>query len=170
MPFETRRVVRGGALLAAAGVCACVPTQGRSAEDGVFTSEGIASVTSFQCAQTAVTGLGYAVNWFDGGQQTLRAERRFEGSAEAYRGYLTVTVTDEQSGRHLLVRAERYAGGSSLPIPSLPPTPSPTPNPPPPRPAARRGTRRVEPGPVATDARNVVRRCALAGERSFGMD
>jgi len=168
MTFGTGRWVRGGALLAAVGLCACVPARPGSMENGVFTSEGIASFDSFRCAQTAVTGLGYTVNWYDGGQETLRAERRYENSAaESYRGYLTVSVTQENAGRYLMVRAERYAEGSRLPIPANPaPQPTPQPTPPLPRPVAQRSTRRVSPGPVAGDARNVVRRCAIAGEHS----
>lgn len=166
MAFETGRMLRGGVLLAA-GLCGCA-TRPQSMEDGVFTSEGIASFDSFRCAQTAVTGLGYSVNWYDGGQETLRAERRYENTAaESYRGYLTVLVTQENASRYLLVRAERYAEGSRLPIPANPaPRPTPQPTPPMPR-RAQRGSRRVSPGPVASDARNVVRRCALAGERTF---
>lgn len=163
------RMMRGSALLAVAALGACVLPRSRSVEDGVFTSEGIASFDSFRCAQSAVSGMGYTVNWYDGGEETLRAERRYEGSAESYRGYLTVSVTDESSGRSLLVRAERFADASALPIPARPsPQPTPTPTPVPlPRASSQRGSRRVSPGPVAGDARNVVRRCAMAGGRSY---
>ncbi|HET7233459.1 MAG TPA: immunoglobulin domain-containing protein [Longimicrobium sp.] len=163
MTFPMRRVVRGGAMLAAAAMCGCLPARPGSMDDGVFTSQGVASIESFRCAQSAVSGMGYTVNWYDGGQETLRAERRYEGSAEAYRGYLTVSVTQENSGRYLFVRGERFTEAGRLPIPS---NPSPHPTPGVPRPAARRGSRRVSPGPVAGDARNVVRRCAQGGERS----
>lgn len=167
MAFETRRMACGGILIAAAALGGCVPTHPRSMEDGVFTSEGVASFDSFRCAQSAVTGMGYAVNWYDGAQETLRAERRYENSAaESYRGYLTVLVTQENASRRLQVRAERYSEGSRLPIPANPsPQPTPVPTPPTPRPVAQRSSRRVSPGPVAGDARNVVRRCATA-ERS----
>jgi len=163
MDFDTRRMVRGGAVIAAAALCGCFPQRTPSMENGVFTSEGVATFDSFRCAQTAVTGLGYTVNWYDGGEETLRAERRYENSAaESYRGYLTVSVTQEQSGRYLFVRAERFSEGSRLPIPANPsPQPTPVPTPPMPRPVAQRSTRRVSPGPVAGDARNVVRRCAI---------
>lgn len=163
MALETRRIVRGGAVIAAAALCGCVPRT-RPYDNGVFTSEGVATFDSFRCAQTAVTGLGYTVNWYDGAEETLRAERRYENSAaESYRGYLTVSVTQESSGRYLFVRAERFSEGSRLPIPANPsPQPTPVPTPPVPRPVAQRSTRRVSPGPVAGDARNVVRRCAMA--------
>jgi len=165
MRIVTRRGARGMALLGVAALGGCMPGRTRPGEEGVFTAEGTASFDSFRCAQSAVSSLGYTVSWYDGGEETLRAERRFDDSAEAYRGYLTVSVTNEQSGRRLFVRGERFASGSRTPIPANPtPRPTPVPTPGVPRVASRGTTRRVDPGPVAGDARRVVRGCSLGGQ------
>ncbi len=168
MTFCRRGAVRGGVLLAA-GVCACTTLGSRQVENGVFTSEGVASATSFECSRQAVSGMGYTVSW-SSGTESLRAERRGGDGANEWRGYLTVAVSRESSGHYLQVSAERYAEPSRLPVPATPaPQPTPVPTPPLPGTIARRTTRRVGPGPVAGDARNVVRRCALNGESSFAV-
>jgi len=166
MSFVGRGMMRGGPLLAV-GLCACgLLGSPREMEDGVFTTQGAASGLSLECSRRAVSGLGYTVNW-SSGEETLRAERRGGEGANAWRGYLTVTVARENSGHLLLVSAERYAESSRLPIPANPaPRPTPQPTPPMPRAAPRRDSRRVGPGPVASDARNVVRRCSGHGEQS----
>lgn len=163
-------ITRGAAVMLAVGLCACAMPgmqQRGTTEEGVFTSVGVASVHSFECAHNAVTSRGYAVRWYDGAQETLRAERQYGDGAERYRGYLTVYLTQDNVGRYLRVSAERWADGSRVPVPA---NPSPQPTPPTPRipqVVARRSSRRVSPGPVAGDARSVVDRCAVAGEGSF---
>jgi hypothetical protein len=130
-------------------------------EEGVYTSEGVASAYSFECSRQAVSGLGYAVSW-SSGNESLRAERRGGDGADEWRGYLTVTISSESSGHYMVVNAERYAEPSRMPMSENPaPQPRPVPTPPVPRPVARRTTRRLSPGPVAGDARSVVHRCSL---------
>ncbi|HYH83516.1 MAG TPA: hypothetical protein VEX86_27220 [Longimicrobium sp.] len=168
MSFVTRGMVRGG-VLAAAGLCACAPLSPRQMDEGVFTSEGVASITSFECSREAVSGLGYTVSWSDGAE-SLRGEKRSGDGSEGWRGYLTVSVSHAGAGAVLAVSAERFTESSRVPIATRP-TPQPTPVPTPvpmPRPA-QRSSRRVNPGPVASDARSVVRRCAMNGERSFAV-
>ncbi|HEU4558682.1 MAG TPA: hypothetical protein VFS20_12570 [Longimicrobium sp.] len=169
MIFE-RGIVRGSAVVLGLGLCGCSMPLQRTPDEAVYTSEGAASLTSFECAHSAVTSRGYAVRWYDGGQETLRAERNYGDGADTYRGYLTVYVTQDNSGRYLRVNAERWRDTSRLPIPvnptPPPPQPTPTPTPPLPRPVERRASHRVNPGPVANDARLVVARCAVNGPRS----
>jgi hypothetical protein len=156
--------MKGAHLLLGVGLAACV-TPERSGDD-VYRTQAVATLTSLDCSQRTVADLGYRITWYDGGPDgTLRAERRIDEGAQTTRGYLTVSVPRDP-GDVMYVTAERMADASRLPIPTRPdprPTPAPTPTP---VPVARRtGPQRLNPGPVAADARNLVRRCGMGGVR-----
>jgi len=144
-------------------------------QSGDFSSQGWAGVDSFRCAERAVGDMGYLVVSRDGGREYLRASRVFgrgeSGSDEVTRGYLSVSVNDDGVSERLRVSAERFVDGQrgvgGLPDPR-------DVYPQPPRgPVSfdttdvvrrgrtpRTGARRVDPGPVASDARRVVQQCA----------
>jgi hypothetical protein len=154
-----------GAVLLAAGLGGCMTAAPRP-DDGVYTIGGTARALSFQCSQETVASLGYSLVSIDGGEQVLRAERRSDSQAESWRGYLTVVVAKEPAGPYLYVSAERIADASRLPI-GTSPAPQPTPRPTPVPRARAPMPRRTSPGPVASDARNVVRRCSMNGGSSL---
>ncbi|HEX8904416.1 MAG TPA: hypothetical protein VF771_06210 [Longimicrobiaceae bacterium] len=166
-------------LLLALGLGGCF-LPGRPGRE-VFTSEGVADASSFQCAQYAVRDLRYRLTSFDQGGKVLRAVRYLGHSdSDRLQGYLTVHVAPDSAERHrLLVSAERFVESTDSPSPAFPtPVPSPVPQPQPtPFPVPGRGParvprtrtyepRRVSPGQVATDARLVVRRCAADGKET----
>jgi hypothetical protein len=155
--------MKGVHLLAAAALVACATRPG-SYEDDAYRLQAAATVTSLPCSQRTLADLGYRVTWYDGGSDgALRAERRIEEGTEVSRGYLTVSVPRDP-GNLMYVTAERIADGSRQPIPATPgPRPTPTPTPTPIPVGRRTGPRRLNPGPVASDARNVVRRCGIGG-------
>jgi hypothetical protein len=149
-------------LAAAAGLAACA-TRPESGDD-VYRARAAASFASLECSQRAVANLGYRVTWYDGGTEgTLRAERVFNEGAQPSRGYLTVSVPRDP-GTMMYVTGERVEESSRMPIPTSPgPRPEPRPTPTPLPGVRRTGPRRVSPGPVASDARNLVRRCGIGG-------
>lgn len=151
---------------------------------GAFTSQGWANVESFRCSQRAVSQLGYAVMELDVPREFLRASQDFDRDdedGEYTRGYLTVMV--ERGGREVLrVRAERFAQGGRR-IGSVGPRPEPLPRPPGrpnpydttdmigrTRPRGGSAARRVNPGPTARHAREVVRACTHLGEMPAAND
>jgi hypothetical protein len=148
--------------VAALAACATRPANG----DDVYRAQAAATFSSLECSQRAVGDLGYRVTWYDGGPDgALRAERVFNEGPQASRGYLTVSVPRDP-GTMMYVTGERITESSRMPIPTNPgprtgggPTPTPTPVPT----ARRTGPRRVSPGPVASDARHLVRRCGIGG-------
>ena len=145
-------------LLSAAALAACAT---RQPGDDVYRAQGAATLMSLECSRRALAGMGYQITWSGGGTRgDLRGERIFdENGTEPSRGYLTVSVPPDP-GTVLYVTAERVAS-TRLPVPGSPgPRPTPTPTP---VPAVRRTPQRLSPGPVAADARNVVRRCGMAG-------
>jgi hypothetical protein len=148
-------------LLVVTALAACA-TRPESMDDAVYRAQGAATLTSLECSQRTVTALGYRLTWYDVGTRgTVRAERRIEEGAEVSRGYLTVSVPLDP-GDLMFVTAERISDATRQPIPANPrprPTPTPTPIPV----AGRTRPQRLNPGPVAVDARNVLRRCALPG-------
>src|SRR5438105_3565667 len=151
--------MKGAHLLAAAVLAACATRP--EAGDDVYRAQAVATLTSLECSQRTVAGLGYRVTWYDGGADgALRAERVINEGAEATRGYLTVNVPRDP-GTVMYVTGERIRERSRMPIPAnpgprpVPPTPAPVPT------VRRAGPQRVSPGPVASDARNVLRRCGL---------
>lgn len=143
-------------------------------QTGSFTSDGWAGVDSFRCAERAVSDLGYLVAARDGGREYLRASRVFDrsesGGDEVTRGYLSVSVGEERSAQRLRVSGERFVDGQrgigGLPDPrDVYPQPPRGPMPFDTTDVVRRGrtprtaARRVDPGPVAGDARRVVQQC-----------
>jgi hypothetical protein len=155
--------MRRAHLLAVAALAACATRPG-SMDDDVYRAQGAATLTSLECSQRTVTDLGYRLTWYDVGTRgTVRAERRIEEGAEVSRGYLTVSVPLDP-GDLMFVTAERISDATRQPVPANPrprPTPAPTPTPIPV--AGRTRPQRLNPGPVAVDARSVLRRCGLAG-------
>ncbi|MFL5538068.1 MAG: hypothetical protein ACJ8J0_03710 [Longimicrobiaceae bacterium] len=144
-------------LLSVAALAACAT---RQPGDDVYRAQGAATITSLDCSRRALSGMGYQVIGSGGGSTgELRGERTFDEGVEPSRGYLTVSVPIDP-GTVMYVTAERVAS-TRLPLPGRPgarPNPTPTPVP-----AVRRTPERLSPGPVAADARNVVRRCGMAG-------
>jgi len=145
-------------LLAMAALAACAT---RQPGDDVYRAQGAATLTSLDCSRRTLATLGYQITWSGGGARgDLRGERVFdENGTEPSRGYLTVSVPPDP-GTVMYVTAERIAS-TRLPVPSRPgarPDPTPTPIP-----AVRRTPQRLSPGPAASDARNVLRRCGMAG-------
>lgn len=142
-------------LLSLAGLAACVT---RSSPDNVYRANATATLTSLQCSHTAVQGLGYQVTGQIGGSAgTVRAERQMEDGTQRWRGYITLSVPGGEDGL-MYVTAERVSDGritgtTAGPRPLPPAAPVPT--------ARRMGPERVSPGPVASDARRVLRRCAI---------
>ena len=148
-------------LLAAAALAACATRPG--SYDDVYRAQGAATLGSLPCSQRTVLDLGYRVTWYDGGSArgSLRAERPINEGAEGSRGILTVSVPVDP-GDVMFVTAERIVDGTRQPVPAHPgprPTPTPTPIPA----TGRMRPQRLSPGPVASDARNVLRRCGTAG-------
>jgi hypothetical protein len=136
-------------------------------------SEGMAFADSFRCAERVVSDMGYSVVTRDGSREFLRASRVLDrsesGSDQVTRGYLSVSVDRDRGTERLRAAPERFVDGQrgfgGLPDPreAFPPRgPMPrdttdvirrgrTP---------RTGPRRIDPGPVATDARRVVQQCS----------
>ena len=142
-------------------------------QSGGYSSEGWAFADSFRCAERAVSDMGYSVVTRDGAREFLRASRVLDRSEtesdQVTRGYLSVSVDDDRGSERLRVGAERFVDGrrgfGGLPDPrdAFPPRG------PVPRDTTdvirrgrtpRTGPRRIDPGPVATDARRVVQQCA----------
>src|SRR4051812_31600453 len=143
-------------LLAMAALAACATRPG-SMDDDVYRAQGAATLTSLECSQRTVTDLGYRLTWYDVGTRgTVRAERRIEEGAEVSRGYLTVSVPLDP-GDLMFVTAERISDATRQPVPANPrPRPMPAPTPTPIPVAGRTRPQRLNPGPVAVDARSVL--------------
>ena len=143
-------------LLSVAGLAACASP--RTSPDNIYRANATATLASLQCSYDAVMDLGYRVQGQLGGSAgTVRAERQFDDGSGRSRGYITVNVSGDQEWQ-MYVTAERISEGritgtTTGPRPLPPTTPVPT--------ARRRGSERVSPGPVASDARRLLRRCAL---------
>jgi len=147
-------------ILSVAALAACAT---RQPGDDVYRAQGVATLTSLDCSRRTLAGMGYSVTG-SGGATTgdLRGERVMDEGTEPSRGYLTVSIPVDP-GTTMYVTAERVAA-TRLPLPGRPgarPSPTPTPIP---LPTARRTPQRLSPGPVAADARNVVRRCGMVGD------
>jgi hypothetical protein len=149
-------------LLAAMALAACAtrPEQ----QDDIYRAQAAATFRSLECSQRTVAGLGYQVTWYDGGPDgALRAERVINEGTQPTRGYLPVSVPRDP-GTVMYVTGERISERSRMPIPTnpgphpVPPTPTPVPT------VRRTGPQRVSPGPVASDARNVLRLCGIGGD------
>jgi hypothetical protein len=153
--------MKGAQLLGIAALAACA-TRPASGDD-VYRAQAAATFTSLECSQRTVADLGYRVTWYDGGTEgMLRAERVINEGAQPTRGYLTVSVPRDP-GTVMYVTGERISESSRMPIPTNPGPRGPMPTPTPVPTVRRTGPQRVSPGPVASDARNVVRRCGIAG-------
>jgi hypothetical protein len=144
-------------VLLAAALAACAT---RQPGDDVYRAQGAATLTSLNCSRRTLAGMGYQVSGSAGiSTGDLRGERTFDQGTEPSRGYVTVSVPIDP-GTMMYVTAERVAS-TRLPLPGRPGArPDPTPVP---VPAVRRTPQRLSPGPAAADARNVLRRCGMAG-------
>jgi hypothetical protein len=143
-----------------------------------YVGSGVAEVDGFICARNEVRGMGYRVLSTENGDYLL-AEKDFRMRSNDNgwsTGYITVTVVKDQPevGKDMLkVHGERMAveqralrpGRSQPPGVLGDPAPGPQPYDTVWTARKRRPTdsrRRVDPGPVAADARRLVDRCTVS--------
>lgn len=125
-----------------------------------------APANALACAEQVAAGLGYAIVYRDSeaGAGTFAAERVVPGEySEWALGVITARLTRQSEDARLSVIGQRYRqrGGEMLPVPTGG-TPGPATGV---IGAPRRGRQRMSPGPVAEDARMILRQCSAGAEQ-----
>lgn len=156
------------AIILAAAAAGCAGLGGTGAE-GTYEESAPASAGAVFCARDELRTLGYTVRQWQAGDN-ISGEKSFDSGSSRSTGYLTVTVVapEGSEARTLRVVGERYAAAEGSPGGAVPrPQPRPEPYDTAWRSRGRRPgetRRRIDPGPVAVDARRVVGRCGVHAE------